>query len=86
MAQIARSLARTLAVDEDLAEGVALAHDLGHKPFGHSGEEALGAASWKVSGASITTFHALRLVTRLEHRYADFDGLNLTWETLEEAR
>ncbi len=82
VAQLARSLARTLAVDEDLAEAVALAHDLGHTPFGHSGEEALNAATQDIGGFDHNA-HALRLVTKLEHRYADFDGLNLTWETLE---
>ena len=82
VAQLARSLARTLAVDEDLAEVVALAHDLGHTPFGHSGEEALNAVTEDIGGFDHNA-HALRLVTKLEHRYADFDGLNLTWETLE---
>jgi dGTPase len=82
VAQIARSLARVLALDEDLAEALALAHDLGHTPFGHAGEEALSAAT-KAFGGFDHNAHALRLVTKLEHRYADFDGLNLTWETLE---
>jgi dGTPase len=82
VAQLARSLARTLQADEDLAEGVALAHDLGHTPFGHAGEEALDAVTKDIGGFDHNA-HALRLVTRLEHRYADFDGLNLTWETLE---
>jgi dGTPase len=82
VAQIARSLARVLALDEDLAETVALAHDLGHTPFGHAGEEALSAATASIGGFDHNA-HALRLVTKLEHRYADFDGLNLTWETLE---
>jgi dGTPase len=82
VAQLARSLARSLAVDEDLAETVALAHDLGHTPFGHSGEEALNAVTQDIGGFDHNA-HALRLVTKLEHRYADFDGLNLTWETLE---
>ena len=82
VAQLARSLARTLAIDEDLAEAVALAHDLGHTPFGHSGEEALNAVTADIGGFDHNA-HALRLVTKLEHRYADFDGLNLTWETLE---
>ena len=82
VAQIARSLARVLAVDEDLAEAVALSHDLGHTPFGHAGEEALNAATVKFGGFDHNAY-AHRLVTRLEHRYADFDGLNLTWETLE---
>ena len=82
VAQLARSLARTLSADEDLAETVALAHDLGHTPFGHAGEEALDAVTRDIGGFDHNA-HALRLVTRLEHRYADFDGLNLTWETLE---
>jgi dGTPase len=82
VAQLARSLARSLAADEDLAEAVALAHDLGHTPFGHSGEEALAAVTADIGGFDHNA-HALRLVTKLEHRYADFDGLNLTWETLE---
>jgi dGTPase len=82
VAQIARSVARVLAVDEDLAETVALAHDMGHTPFGHAGEEALNEAT-KAFGGFDHNAHALRLVTKLEHRYADFDGLNLTWETLE---
>jgi dGTPase len=82
VAQIARSVARVLAVDEDLAETVALAHDLGHTPFGHAGETALNAATAAFGGFDHNA-HALRLVTKLEHRYADFDGLNLTWETLE---
>jgi len=82
VAQLARSLARTLSADEDLAEAVALAHDLGHTPFGHGGEEALDAVTKDIGGFDHNA-HALRLVTKLEHRYADFDGLNLTWETLE---
>ncbi len=82
VAQIARSAARVLALDEDLAEAVALAHDLGHTPFGHAGEEALAAAASAIGGFDHNA-HALRLVTKLEHRYANFDGLNLTWETLE---
>jgi dGTPase len=82
VSQIARSLARVLALDEDLAEALALAHDLGHTPFGHAGEEALSAATSRFGGFDHNA-HALRLVTKLEHRYADFDGLNLTWETLE---
>jgi dGTPase len=82
VAQLARSLARTLQADEDLAETVALAHDLGHTPFGHAGEDALDAVTRDIGGFDHNA-HALRLVTKLEHRYADFDGLNLTWETLE---
>jgi dGTPase len=82
VAGLARSLARSLRVDEDLAETVALAHDLGHTPFGHAGEDALSAVTKEIGGFDHNA-HALRLVTKLEHRYADFDGLNLTWETLE---
>jgi dGTPase len=82
VSQIARSFARVLALDEDLAETLALAHDLGHTPFGHAGEEALSAATADIGGFDHNA-HALRLVTKLEHRYAAFDGLNLTWETLE---
>ena len=82
VAQIARSVARVLALDEDLAETLSLAHDMGHAPFGHAGEEALSAASAHIGGFDHNA-HALRLVTKLEHRYAEFDGLNLTWETLE---
>jgi dGTPase len=82
VAQLARSLARSLKVDEDLAETIALSHDLGHTPFGHAGEDALAAVTADIGGFDHNA-HALRLVTRLEHRYADFDGLNLTWETLE---
>jgi len=82
VAQIARSLARVLALDEDLAEALALAHDLGHTPFGHAGEEALNAATLDIGGFNHNA-HGLRLVTKLEHRYAAYDGLNLTWETLE---
>jgi dGTPase len=82
VAQIARSLARALNVDEDLTEALALAHDLGHPPFGHSGEDALEAvmAPW---GGFDHNGHALRIVTQLESRYPGFDGLNLSWETLE---
>ena len=82
VAQIARSLARVLALDEDLAEAIALSHDLGHTPFGHAGEEALSEATAAFGGFDHNA-HALKLVTQLEHRYAGFDGLNLTWETLE---
>ena len=82
VAQIARSIARELHVDEDLTEALALAHDLGHPPFGHAGEEGLnrGMARW---GGFDHNAQALRIVTRLETRYAAFDGLNLTWEALE---
>jgi len=80
--QIARSLARALGLDEDLAECLALAHDLGHSPFGHAGERALDACVRDYGGFDHNA-QALRLVTDLERRYAHFDGLNLTWETLE---
>lgn len=82
VAQIARALARALRGDEDLAEAVALVHDFGHTPFGHTGEEALDRkmAPW---GGFDHNAQSLRIVTLLEHRYAEFDGLNLSWETLE---
>jgi dGTPase len=80
--QIARSLARALGLDEDLAEAAALAHDLGHPPFGHAGERALDSCL-KGFGGFDHNAQALRIVTDLERRYAAFDGLNLTWETLE---
>jgi dGTPase len=82
VAQIARSIARELALDEDLAEALALAHDLGHPPFGHAGEDALDAAM-KPYGGFDHNAQSLKAVTLLETRYAGFDGLNLTWETLE---
>lgn len=82
VAQIARALARALKLDEDLAEGVALAHDFGHTPFGHTGEDAL-AELLAGSGGFDHNAQSLRIVTQLEQRYAEFDGLNLTWETLE---
>jgi dGTPase len=82
VAQIARTLARALGLDEALTEAVALAHDLGHPPFGHGGEAALddalsAAGGWDHNG------HTLRIITRLEMPYPGFDGLNLSWETLE---
>jgi dGTPase len=82
VAQIARSLSRVLHIDEDLAEALALAHDLGHPPFGHAGEEGLQTVMAPYGGFDHNG-QALRLVTHLEARYAGFDGLNLTWETLE---
>jgi dGTPase len=82
VAQIARTVARNLGVNEDLAEAVALAHDLGHTPFGHAGEEALSLKLKNVGGFDHNV-QTLRILTRLEQRYAAFDGLNLSWETLE---
>ncbi len=82
VAQIARALARRLHVDEDLTEALALAHDLGHPPFGHAGERALDAAMEHAGGFDHNA-QSLRVVTELEKKYARFDGLNLTWETLE---
>lgn len=82
VAQIARSIARALGLDEDLAEALALAHDLGHPPFGHAGERALDACLQQAGGFDHNA-QSLRVVTALERRYADFDGLNLSWETLE---
>lgn len=82
VSQIARALARALGLDEDLAEALALSHDLGHTCFGHTGEDALGACMADFGGFDHNA-QALRIVTRLERRYAEFDGLNLSWETLE---
>lgn len=82
VSQLARSICRSLGLHEDLAETLALAHDLGHTPFGHSGEDAL-AESMDPFGGFDHNAHTLRIVTSLEQRYAEFDGLNLTWETLE---
>ena len=82
VSQIARSISRVLGLDEDLTECLALAHDLGHPPFGHSGEDALKAAMTPYGGFDHNA-QTLRIVDKLEGRYADFDGLNLTWETLE---
>src|SRR6187402_971900 len=80
--QIARSLGRALGLDEDLAEASALGHDLGHPPFGHAGERALDQCLAAFGGFDHNA-QTLHVVTALERRYADFDGLNLTWETLE---
>jgi len=82
VAQIARSITRSLKADEDLTEAIALAHDLGHPPFGHAGERALDAAMSHAGGFDHNA-QSLRVVTKLEKKYAQFDGLNLTWETLE---
>ena len=82
VSQIARSLARVFGLNEDLAEALALAHDLGHPPFGHAGEDALDQAMQRFGGFDHNA-QTLKVLTRLEQRYADFDGLNLTWEVLE---
>jgi dGTPase len=82
VAQIARALARQLGLDEDLTETLALAHDLGHPPFGHAGERALDSCL-QAHGGFDHNAQTLRVVTALEHRYPGFDGLNLTWESLE---
>ena len=82
VAQIARSISRRLGLNEDLAEACALAHDLGHPPFGHTGEDALDDCM-KPWGGFDHNAQTLRLLTRLERKYPTFDGLNLTWETLE---
>ncbi len=82
VAQVARTLSAALGLNTDLAEAIALAHDLGHTPFGHTGEEAMAALMAPYGGFDHNA-QALRIVTRLERHYAEFDGLNLTWETLE---
>lgn len=82
VAQVARTLAGALGLDTDLAEAIALAHDLGHTPFGHTGEEAMTRLMAPYGGFDHNA-QTLRIVTRLERHYAGFDGLNLTWETLE---
>ena len=82
VSQIARTISRALGLNEDLAEALALAHDLGHTPFGHAGEEALHKCMKSFSGFDHNA-QTLRILTKLEQRYAEFDGLNLTWETLE---
>lgn len=82
VAQVARTLSGVLGLNDDLAEAIALAHDLGHTPFGHTGEDALAELMLKYGGFDHNS-QALRIVTRLERHYADFDGLNLSWETLE---
>lgn len=82
VAQLARGLARSLRLSEDLAEALALAHDLGHPPFGHAGEDGLNAAMEKFGGFDHNA-QTIRILSHLENRYADFDGLNLTWEVLE---
>ena len=82
VAQIGRTIARTLGLNEDLTEALCLAHDLGHPPFGHAGEDALSAALADAGGVDHNA-HTIRIVTRLETPYPDFDGLNLSWEALE---
>ena len=82
VAQIGRSIARSLGLDEDLVEAIALAHDLGHTPFGHTGQDALNACMHEYGGFE-HNLQSLRVVDRLEERYAEFDGLNLTFETRE---
>ncbi|OHC54619.1 MAG: deoxyguanosinetriphosphate triphosphohydrolase [Rhodobacterales bacterium RIFCSPHIGHO2_02_FULL_62_130] len=82
VAQVARTIAGVLGLNTDLAEAIALAHDLGHTPFGHTGEDALAELMQPYGGFDHNA-QALRIVTRLERHYADFDGLNLTWESLE---
>lgn len=82
VAQVARTIAKALSLDVELTEAVALAHDLGHTPFGHTGEDALADLMTPYGGFDHNA-QAIRIVTHLERHYADFDGLNLTWETLE---
>ena len=82
VAQITRAISKQLRLDEDLAEAIALAHDLGHTPFGHAGETELDQAMRDVGGFDHNE-QTIRILTKLEHCYAEFDGLNLTWETLE---
>ena len=82
VAQVARTMARALGANEDLTEAIALAHDLGHTPFGHTGEDALCDLMAPYGGFDHNA-QAIRIVTNLERHYADFDGLNLTWESLE---
>ncbi len=82
VAQIGRTMARALGLNEDLTEALCLAHDLGHPPFGHSGEDALKEATAPAGGFDHNA-HTLRILTRLETPYPCWDGLNLTWETLE---
>ena len=84
VAQISRTVARALGLDEDLAEAIALGHDLGHPPYGHAGEDALNRARQRHSLSAFDhNVQTLRVMTVLEQRYGDFDGLDLSWETLE---
>tara|TARA_B100000989_G_scaffold296993_1_gene281528 strand:- start:2434 stop:3573 length:1140 start_codon:yes stop_codon:yes gene_type:complete len=82
VSQLARSISKIFKVNDDLAEAIALAHDVGHTPFGHAGEEALNSKLYKIGGFN-HNFQALKILTLLEKKYFGFDGLNLSWETLE---
>src|SRR3982750_4341237 len=82
VAQIGRTIARVLGLNEDLTEALCLAHDIGHPPFGHAGEDALAESLSDVGGFDHNA-HTLRILSRLETTYPDFDGLNLSWEALE---
>ena len=82
VAQIARAVARRMGLDDDLAECLGIAHDLGHPPFGHTGEDVLDACMEAYGGFDHNA-QTLRVLTKLERKYPAFDGLNLTWETLE---
>src|SRR5512147_2059961 len=82
VAQIARTIAKALSLNEDLTEALALAHDLGHTPFGHAGEEVLNKLM-KRHGGFNHNLHTLKIVDELDERYSGFPGLNLTWETRE---
>src|SRR5437660_7038089 len=82
VAQISRTIARQLGLNEDLTEAIALLHDLGHPPFGHAGETALDECM-RSQGGFEHNYHGLRIVTELEYRYAEFPGLNLSFEVLE---
>ena len=82
VAQLGRSMARSLALNEDLVEAIALAHDLGHTPFGHAGQDALNACMQPFGGFE-HNLQSLRVVDTLEERYPEFDGLNLCFETRE---
>src|SRR6266481_4791551 len=83
VAQISRTIARHLGLNEDLTEAIALAHDLGHPPFGHAGEAALDECMRGHGGLFEHNRHGLRILDTLEYRYADFPGLNLSWEVLQ---
>ncbi len=82
VSQLARSISKIFKVNDDLSEAIALAHDLGHTPFGHAGEEALNSKMKKIGGFN-HNFQAIKILTSLEKKYIDFDGLNLTWESLD---